>query len=190
VRNGHTEPAFADVVVPPTPERWARGDVARAKHQVQDSAGRPGAPFIAIDLLSKLFRDQRITDDELKAGYRFRGDFTYGHLDALRAADVSRGRVDGARFRRDFGISIYEARRRAMDAIDVLGGIASPVGSCVRHVVGAGETLKLWATSRYTTRQVSENAASGCYSPRSESWSPITPDENSFVGADLSLQRL
>jgi Domain of unknown function (DUF6456) len=155
------EPAFSDAVIPPTLERFRRGDVRRSERQIQDVKGEIGDPFVVIDLLSKFRRDNRINDDELRAGYRFRGDFMRAHLDALRAADVSRPRIDGARFRRDFGVSVYEARDRVLDAIAALGGIDAPGGSCIWHVVGLTETLKTWALTRYVARRVTENAAPG-----------------------------
>jgi hypothetical protein len=75
------EPTFADAILPPTPERWRRGDVRRSERQVRDARGSIGDPFVVVGLLLRLHRDARINDDELKAGYRFRSDFDRAHLD-------------------------------------------------------------------------------------------------------------
>ena len=38
-----------------------------------------------------------------------------------------------------------DARRRVQDALDALGGLSSPAGSCVWHVVGRQRSLRDWA---------------------------------------------
>jgi hypothetical protein len=161
MRNGHANPELNQDLVPPPPERGQHDEIIRSDRQVPDSRGAVGLPWRAVGLLLRLHHNARITDDELAAAYRFRADFDRGHLDTLRASNLARQRVDGPRFRRETSISVDAAKERAMDAISAVGGINSPGGSCLWHVVGAGETLKDWALTRYTARRITENAAPG-----------------------------
>ena len=47
-------------------------------------------------------------------------------------------------------------------AIQVVGGIASPAGSCLWHVLGWQQSLKEWAIEQgWSGRRVSPEAASG-----------------------------
>ncbi len=54
------------------------------------------------------------------------------------------------------------ARTAVWRAIRALGGIASPAGSCLWHVVGWERSLKEWALEQgWAGRRVSQEAASG-----------------------------
>jgi hypothetical protein len=152
---------FADVVVPPTAERWRRGDVRRSDKQVQDVRGAVGDPFLVAGLLSRLHRGKRISDDELKAGYRFRSDCTAAHLDGPRAADISRPRIDGGHRPGELAAPAIYARDRMICAIAELGGLDSPMGSCCWHVLGEDMTVKAWVTTRYPRRRITEGYAGG-----------------------------
>jgi hypothetical protein len=152
---------FADIIVPPTHERWMRGDVERSPRQINDSKGDIGDPFVTVGLLLKMHRAARITDDKLAAGYRFRGDFAAAHLDRLGVRDLSKPRIDGGRRQGELTLRTIAARERVMSAIAALGGIDSPAGSCCWHVVGEDMTLKTWATTRFLSRRITENAAPG-----------------------------
>ena len=70
--------------------------------------------------------------------------------------------------RRDFragdepGLRIEGARNVVWRAIQAVGGIGSPAGSCLWHVVGWERSLKEWALEQgWNGRRVSQEAASG-----------------------------
>jgi len=55
-----------------------------------------------------------------------------------------------------------DARRRVHKALEWLGGISSPAGSCVWHVVGLQRSLREWAMRRgWSGRAVDQRAAAG-----------------------------
>jgi Domain of unknown function (DUF6456) len=161
MRNGHVEPAVENDLIPPPPERGQHDHIRRVDRQIQDTRGGIGLPWQAVGLLGRLHYAAKISDEELRAGIRFRGDFTAAHLDRLQARDLSRPRIDGGRRERELATQTIAARDRVMNAIADLGGVDSPAGSCCWHVVGMDETLKHWATTRFVSRRISENAAPG-----------------------------
>lgn len=55
-----------------------------------------------------------------------------------------------------------DARAKVWTALEVLGGIASPAGSCVWHVVGSEWSVKDWALRQgWGGRSLSQEAAAG-----------------------------
>jgi hypothetical protein len=55
-----------------------------------------------------------------------------------------------------------DARNRIWSALEALGGIASPAGSCVWHVVGCEWSVKDWALRQgWGGRPLSQETASG-----------------------------
>jgi hypothetical protein len=99
-----------------------------------------------------------------QAGEDFRARFTTAQLDPLRALDLSQLRLGGRPSRSGDegpGLRIEAARNAVWRAIQAVGGIASPAGSCVWHVVGWESSLKAWAIEQgWNGRRVSQEAAS------------------------------
>jgi len=95
----------------------------------------------------------------------FRARFAAAQLDPLHAFDVSRPRDFGRSRRRsddDPGLRVEAARRAVWRAVLAAGGLGSPAGSCLWHVVGWESSLKEWALERgWSGRRVSQEAASG-----------------------------
>jgi uncharacterized protein DUF6456 len=150
-------------VLPPTPERRKRGPVERLARPIADELGRPGRPYRAVDTLGLMERRGSITPAMRQAGEDFRARFRVARLDPLRAADWSRLRSGGPRLAQDEpGLRIEAAREAVWRAILAVGGLASPAGSCLWHVVGSEQSLKEWAASRgWSGRRVSQETASG-----------------------------
>jgi hypothetical protein len=96
-----------------------------------------------------------------QAGDDFRALFARAALEPLRAADP--GRMPGGRMGLDGPTaSQAEARQRVWAALQALGGIAAPAGSCVWHVVGCEWPLKDWALrAGWGGRPVEVHAAAG-----------------------------
>jgi hypothetical protein len=154
-----------NVPVMPTPERRNQGIVERLERPIADESGRPARPYRAVDTLGAMERRGSITASMRQAGEDFRARFATAQLDPLRAPDWSRLRVGGSsRFRAgdEPGMRIEGARDTVWRAIRALGGMGSPAGSCLWHVVGWERSLKEWALEQgWNGRRVSQEAASG-----------------------------
>ncbi|HKS88746.1 MAG TPA: DUF6456 domain-containing protein [Stellaceae bacterium] len=149
----------------PTPERRAHGPVERLDRAIGDSDGQPSRPYRAVDTLLQMERRGSITPAMRQAGEDFRSRFALAQLDPLRALDLSHLRLGARALRPDHdgpGLRIEAARRAVWRAIEAVGGIASPAGSCLWHVVGWEHSLKEWALHRgWSGRRVSQESASG-----------------------------
>ena len=141
-RNRARRAARADITAP-APERWARGEVERLPTAIADEEGRPARPYRATDTLLVMARRGTITPAMRQAAEDFRAIFQRASLDPLRTPDLNRVPRVGRPL--DRGERGGEAREQVWAAMTALGGIHSPAGSCVWHVVGCEWTLKDWA---------------------------------------------
>ena len=149
----------------PTPERRRHDAIEPVERAFADAAGRPSRPYRVVDTLQIMERRGTITAGMRQAGEAFRARFACAQLDPLRALDLSRMRVGEAPPRREAeapSARIEAARRAVWQAIQAVGGIASPAGSCLWHVLGWERSLKEWALQQgWSGRRVSQEAASG-----------------------------
>jgi len=159
------DPIRQDIAVPPTPERRNHGIVERLERPIADESGHPARPYRAVDTLAAMERRGSITAAMRQAGEDFRARFATAQLDPLRAPDWSRPRDGGSsRFKAEDGpgLRIEAAREAVWRAILAVGGLGSPAGSCLWHVVGWQRSLKEWALEQgWSGRRVSQEAASG-----------------------------
>ena len=146
---------------PLTPERRRRGIVEPIEKPIADDEGRPSHPYRVVDTLGAMERRGSITAGMRQAGEDFRTRFAISQLNPLKAADPGRPVVSG-RPQGDIGLRIEGARDDVWRALLAVGGIGSPAGSCLWHVVGWEQSLKEWALERgWSGRRVSQEAASG-----------------------------
>src|SRR5579883_3104238 len=147
------------------PERRRHDAIEPVERAFADAAGRPSRPYRVVDTLQIMERRGTITAGMRQAGEAFRARFACAQLDPLRALDLSRMRVGEAPPRREAeapSARIEAARRAVWQAIQAVGGIASPAGSCLWHVLGWERSLKEWALEQgWSGRRVSQEAASG-----------------------------
>ena len=159
------EPKRAEAAVLPTPERRNQGVVERLDRPIADESGRPSRPYRAVDTLATMERRGSITAGMRQAGEDFRARFTVAQLDPLRVPDWSQPRDRGSTRFNDAdqpGLRIEAARDAVWKAIQAVGGMGSPAGSCLWHVVGWERSLKEWALEQgWSGRRVSQEAASG-----------------------------
>lgn len=144
----------------PTPERRRHGAVERLPQAIADEAGRPARPFRAIDTLGAMLRKGTITATMRQAGDDFHALFVLAQLDPLAAPDLRRV-PQGLR---DLPLTERqaEARKRVWRALQALGGMASPAGSCAWHILGLCWTVKDWALREgWGGRAISQEAAAG-----------------------------
>ncbi|MGD9614220.1 MAG: DUF6456 domain-containing protein [Alphaproteobacteria bacterium] len=149
----------------PTVERLRQGPIERLDRALIDTQGSVSRPYRALDTLAVMERRGSITPGMRQAGEDFRARFATAQLDPLRALDLSQLRFGEGRSRggdEGPGMRIEAARNAVWRAIQAIGGIASPAGSCVWHVVGWERSLKAWAVEQgWNGRRVSQEAASG-----------------------------
>ena len=148
-----------------SPERLRHGAVELVPTVIADADGRPARPYRAIDILTMMERRGSITAGMRQAGEDFRRRFAVAQLDPLRALDISRASLGDKPTRRGDhapGFRVEAARAAVWRAVGAVGGIASPAGSCLWHVVGWERSLKEWALGQgWAGRRVSQEAASG-----------------------------
>jgi hypothetical protein len=113
-----------------------------------------------VDSLSTMLRAGTISRDMHDAARDFQATFIVATLDPLRAVPVLR--VPGTRGEPELGDRQIDARRRVHEAMRALGGINSPAGSCVWHVVGLQRSVREWAIRQgWNGRPVRQGQAQG-----------------------------
>jgi hypothetical protein len=149
----------------PTAERLRHGPIERVERPIADSSGRLARPYRSVDTLVLMERRGSITAGMRQAGEDFRARFTIAQLDPLRAVDLGLLRFGDGGARPDCdgpGLRIEAARRSVWQAIQAVGGLASPAGSCLWHVLGWERSVKEWALEQgWSGRRVSQESASG-----------------------------
>jgi Family of unknown function (DUF6511) len=94
------------------------------------------------------------------AGQDFQAAFIIAQLDPLRALPMLR--VPGTGREPDLSERQLHARRQVHQAMAALGGISSPAGSCVWHVVGLQRSVREWAMRQgWGGRPVRQEQAQG-----------------------------
>ena len=125
-----------------------------------DPDGRIVVHHRTVDTLGKMLRAGTITPEMHDAARAFQADFTIANLDPIRAVSILR--VPGAGREPDLNGRQIDARRRVHAALRVLGGIGSPAGSCVWHVVGLQRSVREWAMRQgWCGRSVDQKEAKG-----------------------------
>ena len=108
-----------------------------------DPDGRPVVHHRTVDTLGIMLRAGTITKDMHDAARDFQAQFTIACYDTLVCMrfrrDPSRGN------RAELTETQIDARRRVDEAMDALGGLGSPAGGCVWHVVGLQRSIREWA---------------------------------------------
>jgi hypothetical protein len=148
----------------PTAERYRHGPIERLDRPITDSGGTIARPHYAVDTLMAMERRGTITAAMRQAGENFRRHFVIARLDPLRALDWSQPKQQGAlpSYRDEAGWRIERAREIVWQTISAVGGLNSPGGSCLWHVVGWERSLKEWALDQgWNGRRVSPESASG-----------------------------
>jgi hypothetical protein len=90
----------------------------------------------------------------------FQAGFIVANLDPLRAVPILR--VPGTGREPELNERELHARRKVHQAIAALGGLSSPAGSCVWHVVGLQRSVREWAMRQgWGGRPVRQEQAQG-----------------------------
>jgi len=118
------------------------GDVLEPVYEA-DPEGRPVVHHRTVDTLGIMLRAGTIIKDMHDAARDFQAQFTIARFDVVRCMPLVR--LSGSTTERDLNDAQVDARRRIGSALGALGGLGSPAGSCVWHVVGLQRSIREWA---------------------------------------------
>jgi hypothetical protein len=126
----------------------------------KDPDGRIVYHHRTVDTLGKMLRAGTIDQAMYDAGQDFQVSFIVAQLDPVRAVPILR--VPGTGREPELNERQLHARRRVHKAMAALGGVSSPAGSCVWHVVGLQRSVREWAIRQgWGGRQVRQEQAQG-----------------------------
>jgi hypothetical protein len=125
-----------------------------------DPDGRIVYHHRTVDTLGKMLRAGTITPEMHDAAKDLQAAFIVANFDQLRALPLLR--VPGNGREPELHEIQLDARRRVHEAMQALGGISSPAGSCVWHVVGLQRSVREWAIRQgWGGRPVRQEQAQG-----------------------------
>jgi hypothetical protein len=126
----------------------------------KDPDGRIVYHHRTVDTLGKMLRAGTIDQAMHDAGQDFQASFIVAQLDPVRAVPILR--VPGTGREPELNERQLHARRRVHKAMAALGGVSSPAGSCVWHVVGLQRSVREWALRQgWGGRPVRQEQAQG-----------------------------
>ena len=126
----------------------------------KDPEGRIVVHHRTVDTLGKMLKAGTITQEMHDAAKDFQAAFIVANLDPIRALPILR--VPGTGREPELNGRQLDARRRVHEALEALGGISSPAGSCVWHVIGLQRSVREWAIRQgWGGRPVDHKAAGG-----------------------------
>lgn len=116
--------------------------------------------FRTVDTLGLLLRNGSISMPMHAAGEDFARTFVTAQLSAAGSAPMDR--IPGGQWRDTMTERCAWARKQLGDALDAVGGIASPGGCAVWHVAGLGHSVKEWsAVVGWNGRRLNQYEAKG-----------------------------
>jgi hypothetical protein len=125
-----------------------------------DPDGRPVVHHRTVDTLGIMLRAGTITKEMHDAARDFQAQFTIARYDTLVCMRFQRDPSKGSRA--ELTEAQIDARRRVDAAMDALGGLGSPAGGCVWHVLGLQRSIREWAMRQgWGGRPVNEKQAQG-----------------------------
>jgi hypothetical protein len=142
----------------PSAERLSHDRIERASEQIADALGSIGLPWKVEGPLARLERSGAIGARERVAGETFQRLFRIAALDPLHAA----GMAHRSHAVTEEALTGVWARERVNRALDALGGLGSPCGSCAWFVLGMQLSVREWAMREgWGGRPVSPHVAKG-----------------------------
>jgi hypothetical protein len=126
----------------------------------KDPDGRIVYHHRSVDTLGQMLKAGTIDQAMHDAARDFQAAFIVAQLDPLRALPILR--VPGTGREPELNERQLQVRRQVHQAMAALGGISSPAGSCVWHVVGLQRSVREWAMRQgWGGRPVRQEQAQG-----------------------------
>jgi hypothetical protein len=126
----------------------------------KDPDGRIVVHRRTVDTLGKMLKSGTIDQAMHDAAKDFQAAFIIAQLDPLRALPILQ--VPGTGREPELNERQLDSRRRVHEALRALGGLSSPAGSCVWHVVGLQRSVREWALRQgWGGRPVRQEQAQG-----------------------------
>ena len=125
-----------------------------------DPNGCPVVHHRVVDTIGRMLRAGNITREMHDAARDFAATFTIARFDPVVC--MSLDRLPGSSNPADLTDAQVDARRRVGRAMDALGGLGSPAGGCVWHVVGLQRSIREWSMRQgWGGRPIGEKQAHG-----------------------------
>lgn len=125
-----------------------------------DPDGRPVVHHRTVDTIGRMLRSGAITNQMHDAARDFEATFTIARFDPVVCMTLDR--IPGTGSVADLTDAQVDARRRVGEALNALGGLGSPGGSCVWHVVGLQRSIREWSMRQgWGGRFIGEKQAHG-----------------------------
>ncbi len=141
------------------PAVYRHGDLLEPVYEA-DPDGRPVIHHRVVDTLGRMRKAGTITDGMHDAARDFQASFTIASYAPPVCLPLDG--VPGTGSRAELTDAQLDARRQVMRALDALGGIGSPAGGCVWHVVGLQCSIREWAMRQgWGGRAIGEKQAQG-----------------------------
>ena len=127
-----------------------------------DPDGRPVVHHRTVDTLGIMLRAGTITREMHDSARDFQAQFTIARYDTLVCMRFDRDRSKGNRA--ELTETQIDARRRVDAAVNALGGLGSPAGGCVWHVLGLQRSVREWTMRQgWGGRPINEKQAQGIF---------------------------
>jgi hypothetical protein len=140
------------------PKRLPQRELEEVREK--DPDGRIVLHHRTVDTLGKMLRSGTIDEAMHDAAKDFQAAFIVANLDPLRAVPILW--VPGTGREPELNELQLHARRRVQEVMAALGGITSPAGSCVWHVIGLQRSVREWALRQgWGGRSVRQEQAQG-----------------------------
>ena len=125
-----------------------------------DPDGRQVLHRRVVDTLGKMLKAGTISPEMHDAARDLEAAFVLAGLDPLRAISILR--VPGTGREPDLSGRQLDARRQVHEAMAALGGLSSPAGSCIWHIIGLQRSIREWAIGQgWCGRSVDQKEAKG-----------------------------
>ncbi len=149
------------------PQPLRQGDIiplagGRPAEWVREDSGEHigNLHFRTIDSLSLMLKNGTITAQMHDAGQDFSTTFILAQLSGQSVPAFDR--IPGGQWRDSMTERTAFARKRIGQALDAVGGIASPGGSAIWYIAGLGHSVKEWAAMQgWNGRSLSQPEARG-----------------------------
>ena len=145
----------------PSPWRLQHGRFGEPVRDTDPETGTPVQHRRAVDSIAAMLGNGIITPEMHEAGAKFRSQFRAAALDGMRTTQLLRIPAASGDTMTERQVS---ARQQVLSAMDILGGLHSPGGSAVWHVLGLECSIREWGSQQgWQGRPIAPSQAQGMF---------------------------